>query len=86
GLTYGTRDYYKKDKVPDAPEELKQYLNAKNMEFVRWNSDLRNIASEKLIDELRLMLDVSSPMYQFLIEAYDKAVSEGLINADDYRR
>ncbi len=86
GLTYGTRDYYKKDKVPDAPEALKQYLNAKNMEFVRWNSDLKNIASEKLIDELRLMLDVSSPMYQFLIEAYDKAVSEGLINADDYRR
>ncbi len=29
GLTYGTRDYYKKDKVPDAPEALKQYLNAK---------------------------------------------------------
>ena len=86
GLTYGTRDYYKRDKVPDAPEALKQYLNAKNMEFVRWNSDLRNIASEKLIDELRLMLDVSSPMYQFLIEAYDKAVSEGLINADDFRR
>ena len=56
------------------------------MEFVRLNSDLKNIASEKLIDELRLMLDVSSPMYQFLIEAYDKAVSEGLINADDYRR
>ena len=75
-----------KDGLPDAPEALKQYLNAKNMEFVRWNSDLRNIASEKLIDELRLMLDVSSPMYQFLIEAYDKAVSEGLINADDYRR
>ncbi len=86
GFTYGTRDYYKKDKVPDAPEELKQYLNAKNMEFVCWNSNLENIASSKLIDELRLMLDISSPMYQFLIEAYDKAVSEGLINADDYRR
>ena len=56
------------------------------MEFVCWNSNLANIASSKLIDELRLMLDISSPMYQFLIEAYDKAVSEGLINADDYRR
>ncbi len=86
GLTYNTRDYYKKDKVPGAPESLKKYLNAKNMEFVRWNSDLRNIASEKLIDELRKMMEISSPMYQFLIEAYDKAVSEGLINAEDYRR
>lgn len=86
GLTFGTRDSYKKDKVPDAPKELKQYLNAKNMEFVRWNSDLSGIASEKLIDELRAMLETSSPMYQFLIEAYDKAVSEGAINKDDYRR
>lgn len=86
GLIYNARDVYKKDKVPDAPENLKPYLNAKNMEFSRWNANLENIASESLIDELRLMLDISSPMYEFLIEAYDKAVSEGLINADDYRR
>lgn len=86
GLTYNTRDYYKKDKIPDAPQELKKYLNAKNMEFFYWNSDLSNLGTSALIDELRLMLDVSSPMYEFLIEAYDKAVSEGLINADDYRR
>ncbi len=86
GLIYNARDYYKKDKVPDASENLKQYLNAKNMEFSKWNSDMKNIASEKLIDELRQMMEISSPMYEFLIEAYDKAVSEGLINADDYRR
>ena len=72
--------------MPDASENLKQYLNAKNMEFSKWNSDMKNIASEKLIDELRQMMEISSPMYEFLIEAYDKAVSEGLINADDYRR
>ena len=24
------RDFYKKDRIPDAPEDLKQYLNAKN--------------------------------------------------------
>lgn len=86
GMSYNVTDFYKKDKVPDAPEELKLYLNAKNVHFSYWNADLKNIASEKLIDELRLMLDISSPMYQFLIEAYDKAVSEGVINADDYRR
>lgn len=86
GLIYNTTDFYAKDRIPEAPENLKMYLNAKNINFSKWNHNLINIASEKLIDELRLMLDISSPMYEFLIEAYDKAVSEGLINADDYRR
>lgn len=86
GLNYNVRNFYKKDRVPDAPENLKQYLNAKNMEFSYWNNNLENIGTTKIIDELRLMIDLSSPMYQFLIDAYDKAVSEGVINADDYKR
>lgn len=86
GLTYNTSEFYKKDRIPDAPDEVKQYINAKNVEFSRWSTELEKIATTKIIDELRLMLDISSPMYEFLIEAYDKALSEGLINADDYRR
>ncbi len=86
GLTYNTRDFYKKDKIPNAPERLKPYLNAKNVEFFYVGNDLGRLADPSLIDELRLMLDISSPMYKFLIEAYDKAFSEGMINANYYRR
>lgn len=86
GLNYNVTDFYKKDRVPNAPEELKQYLNAKNMEFSYWSTDLSKIGTTDIIDELRLMVDLSSPMYQFLIEAYDKAISEGVINKDDYKR
>lgn len=86
GLNYNVTNFYKKDRVPDAPENLKQYLNAKNMEFSYWSNDLKKIGTTDIIDELRLMIDLSSPMYQFLIEAYDKAISEGEINADDYKR
>ncbi len=86
GLNFNVTDFYKKDRIPDAPDELKQYLNAKNMEFSYWNDNLENIGTTKIIDELRLMMDISSPMYKFLIEAYDKAISEGVINADDYKR
>lgn len=86
GLNFNVTDFYKKDRIPDAPDNLKPYLNAKNMEFSYWNSNLENIGTTKIIDELRLMMDLSSPMYKFLIEAYDKAISEGVINADDYKR
>lgn len=86
GLEYITRDFYKKDKIPNAPEELKPYLNAKNAEFSYFSKDVQKLASSSLIDELRLMLDISSPMYEFLIEAYDTAFSEGLIDSDYYRR
>lgn len=86
GLTYNCRDSYKKDKIPDAPEELKKYLNAKNMEFVCWKTDIERLATTDIIDELRYVISVSSPMYEFLIEAYDNAFNEGLINADYYKR
>lgn len=86
GLTYGFWDAYKKDRVPDAPEELKQYLNAKNMEFVFHSPNLRKIETTDIVDEMRYMISVSSPMYEFLIEAYDNAFNEGMIDAESYRR
>ena len=80
------RDFYKKDRIPDAPEDLKQYLNAKNMEFSVWKQDMKRIACTDIIDDLRFVISASSPMYEFLIEAYDNAFNEGLINADYYKR
>ena len=56
------------------------------MEFVNWQNDIRDLNSPKLIDDFRNMISTSSSMYQFLIEAYDNAFNEGLINADYYKR
>lgn len=86
GLKYATDEFYKKDKILNAPEELKKYLNAKSMVFCVWKKDLKRIATTKIIDDMRKMIKTSSPMYEFLIEAYDNAFNEGLINADYYKR
>ncbi len=86
GLKFGFWDAYKKDRVPDAPEELKKYLNVKNMEFVHYSPDLKKIETTDIVDEMRYMISVSSPMYEFLIEAYDNAFNEGIIDAENYRR
>ena len=86
GLKYATDEFYKKDKIPNAPEELKKYLNAKSMVFCVWKKNLKRIATTKIIDDMRKMIKTSSPMYEFLIEAYDNAFNEGLINADYYKR
>lgn len=69
GFTYECRDVYKKELYPDAPEELKPYLQAKNMSFTYYNSDLSRINSPALIDELKLSFDIARPMYDFFIEA-----------------
>lgn len=86
GLIYGTRDFYKKDKIPDAPENLKKFINAKNMEFVKWVHGIDKLSKPELIDELKEMIKALTPLYKLLIEAYDRAFNEGMINADAYRR
>lgn len=86
GFTYECRDVYKKELYPDAPEELKPYLQAKNMSFVYYSNDLSRIASPALIDELKLAFDIARPMYEFFIDVFDNLMSEGLIKPEDYYR
>lgn len=86
GLIYGSRDYYKKDKIPDVPENLKKFTNAKNMEFVKWVNGIDRLSKTELIDELKMYIKALTPVYELLIEAYDRAFNEGMINADAYRR
>ena len=57
----------------------------KKTEFL-WKQDMKRIACTDIIDDLRFVISASSPMYEFLIEAYDNAFNEGLINADYYKR
>lgn len=86
GFTYECRDEYKKELYPDAPEELKPYLRAKNMSFSYYSKDFSRIADCALIDELKLAFDIARPMYEFFIEAYENLMNEGLIRPDDYYR
>ncbi len=86
GFTYDCRDEYKKELYPDAPEELKPYLRAKNMSFCYYSKDLSRISTPALIDELKLAFDIARPMYEFFIDAYENLMNEGLIKPEDYYR
>lgn len=86
GFVYDTNEEYKKDLYPDAPEELKPYLKAKNMSFSYNSFDLSRINTPALIDELKLAFDISRPMYEFFIDAYENMMNEGLIKPEKYLR
>lgn len=79
GMEFGFYDAYKNDRIPDAPERLKPYLNVKNMHFMYTDHDLRKINSPNLIDELKAAFTAAEPVYQFFIEAYENMISEGLL-------
>ncbi len=83
GFVFECRDFYKKDRYPDAPEELKPYLSAKNMSFSYTSGDLSGIESSSIIDEMRLSFDIARPMYEFFIEAYERMMNEGLIKPEE---
>lgn len=86
GFVYECTENYKKDLYPDAADDLKKYLSAKNMAFTYHSFDLTRINTPALIDELKLAFDISRPMYDFFIEAYDKMISDGLIKPEEYFR
>ncbi len=83
GFEFSCHDYYKKDRFPDAPEDLKPYLMAKNFGFQYNSSDLAKLIDSSLIDEMKLAFDIASPMYEFMIEAFEKMMLEGLIKPED---
>ena len=82
GLEFDCRDVYKKDRYPDAPKELKKYLQSKNMSFCYYGSDMLKISTPALIDDLRYAFDKARPMYEFFIEAYQRMMDEGLITPE----
>lgn len=86
GFVYSCHDEYKKDMYPDAPEELKPFLKAKNMSFSYNNFDLSRIATPALIDELKLAFDIARPMYEFWADCYDIMIAEGLIKPETNER
>lgn len=83
GFTFDCRDYYKTDRYPDAPKSLKPYLSAKNFGFSYNAFDIEHLNDVSLIDEIKLAFDIARPMYEFMTEAYERMMTEGLIKPED---
>ena len=83
GFSFACSDYYKKEMYPDAPEELKPFLLAKNFQFYYNGYDMSRINSPEIINEMRLAFDIARPMYDFLLEAHTKMMQEGLIKPEE---
>ncbi|MCL2300094.1 MAG: DUF2461 domain-containing protein [Firmicutes bacterium] len=60
---------FKREKYPDAPENLKPYLNAKGFIFMHTSKDLDLLAKPALIDELRRLYGAYGAMYRWLLKA-----------------
>ena len=74
---------YKKEIYPDAPQELKPFLLAKNFGFSYKGYDMQRINSPEIINEMRLAFDIARPMYDFMIEAHTRMMQEGMIKPED---
>lgn len=83
GFSFEAWDYYKKDRYPNAPKELKPFLAAKNMAFSYRNLDITRISDPAIIEEIMLAFDIARPMYDFMIEAYERMMHEGLIKPEE---
>lgn len=76
-MKFHAQDSYKNDRVPNSADELKKYLNAKNMEFSFYDTDLTKINKPSLIDTLKNAYAHLEPLYNILIETYDEMIAEG---------
>lgn len=71
-------DVYKRPKVLDANPELFLYMNAKNLQFMKSNGDLRRIESDIIIKDLRKMIRTVQPMYSFLLDVHNEICAKEL--------
>lgn len=83
GLTFECRDYYKKDRFPNSPKKLKPYLSAKNISFSYNSTDLTKLTKQELIDDIKTAFIKAKPMYDFMLEAYERMLHEGLIQPEE---
>lgn len=62
-------DLYKKSRHPDAPENLRTWLDRKSICFLRNSNDFGLLFSDKLADELASGFKTLDPLYRFMIKA-----------------
>ncbi len=71
-------EQYKKPKPGDEkiPDDLKPYYNAKYLYLIHYNTDIENLFSGKILEEIRTCIRAYKPLYKFLIKVTDKIIAE----------
>ena len=70
-------DMYKRDRFPDADEELKGWLNRKTICVAYDGDDPELFYSDKLFERVRADFERLAPLYKFYIKAEELRISKG---------
>ena len=67
---------YKKPKPGDEkiPKDLKPYYNAKYLYFMHYSSNVEDLFSGKILEEIRKCIRAYAPLYKFLIKVMEKEI------------
>lgn len=68
-------DMFKRTRYKDAPDELKLWLDRKNIDFLRESNAFEELFSAKLADMLAADFALVSPMYDFMMAVESSAVA-----------
>jgi len=66
---------YKKDRAPEASDQIKPYLNAKSFMFKHSCDDLSLLESDVLVARLRAVYGACGPMYRYLQKAAEDFIA-----------
>ena len=66
-------EMYKRNRHPDAPEHLHNWLDRKAISLMRTSSDWDLLYSDRLADTLAAEFKLIAPMYHLMIEADARA-------------
>lgn len=65
------RDGYKRDRHPDAPEDLKPWLNCKSFYLSKHRTDMERIEKPDLLDEIARGFAMLGDLYRFIMDSLD---------------
>ncbi len=68
-LFFLTGDEYKKNRYPDSPENITNWLNRKNIAFISESNDFNLLFSEDFASYIAKGYKILEPIYKFLISA-----------------
>lgn len=68
-----------KRQIPRCTERFETVSQCKNFSFTYNSFDLSDISSPAVINEMKLAFDIARPMYDFMLEAYERMLEQGLI-------
>lgn len=71
-----TGDMFKRTRHKDAPDELKLWLDRKNIDFLRESNEFEELFSDKLSDMLAADFALLAPMYNFMMAVEASAIAD----------